>query len=114
MNFVGGYADQWWKLSRRFERALRSASNRLDPDGGRRLKLGSPVLIGRPAGDVMRMPVVLLGGERELPVGYLVIEDTRIDNGRIDAMAKRFEDRARAAIDGPLGADVQVSESTYP
>jgi len=114
MNFVGGYADEWWKLSRRFERALQAASNRIDPDGGRRLKLGSPVLVGRPNGDVMRMPVVLTGGQRELPVGYLVVENVRVDGSRVNALVQRFEDQARAAIAGPVDFATRLNELTYP
>jgi hypothetical protein len=114
MSFVGGYADDWWKLSRRFERALQSASNRIDSDGIRRIGLGSPVLIGRQAGDVMRVPVILRGGKRELPVGYLVIESTRVDGRRIDALASHFEQQARAVIAGSDDAASRLHELTYP
>jgi hypothetical protein len=110
MDFVGGYADDWWKLSRTFDSALHSASGRLDSDGKRRLRLGSPVLIGRPTGDVMRMPVILSGGKREFPVGYVTVEDTRIDKGRIALLVQRFEARARAVIgenrESPIADDV--------
>ena len=113
MDFVVGNADQWWKLNRAFERALNSASNQIDSDGKWRLKLGSAVLIGRATGDVMRMPVILQGGSRELPVGYLLVEDTRIDRGRIKALVQRFEARARSVIGGPAAAP-QVDEAVYP
>jgi hypothetical protein len=114
VNFVGGYADEWWKLSRRFERALSAASGRLDPDGRQNLRLGSPVLLGRPTGDVMRMPVILRGGPRELPVGYLVVEDTRVDGGRISALADHFESLARAALTGTVDAATRQLELAYP
>jgi hypothetical protein len=113
MDFVGGYADEWWKFSRKLENTLRSASGRLDPDGKRRLRLGSPVLIGRPAGDVMRVPVILSGGRREFPVGYLVIEDTDFDKGRVAALVQKFEERARASIGEESGAPL-ADELSYP
>jgi hypothetical protein len=110
MDFVGGYTDDWWKFQRKLDSALRSASERLDSDGKRRLRLGSPVLIGVPTGDVMRMPVILSGGKREFPVGYVMVEDTRIDKGRMASLSQRFEARARAVIDEgretPIADDV--------
>jgi hypothetical protein len=113
LDFVGGNADQWWKLSRALEGALNSASDQIDSDGKWRLKLGSAVLIGRATGDVMRMPVILQGGRRELPVGYLLVESTRIDRGRIKSLVQGFESRAKAVIDGPAAAP-QVDEAVYP
>ncbi len=114
MDFVGGYADEWWKLRRRFERALQGASDRIDPDGQRNLSLGSPVLIGRPNGDVTRVPVILRGGPRELPIGYLVLENTRVDGARINALVQRLETQARLALAGSLDAAVRQAELTYP
>ncbi len=114
MDFVGGYADEWWKLWRRLERALQGASSRLDPDGQRTLKLGSPVLIGRTSGDVMRVPVILRGGRRELPISYVVVENTRVDRGRIKALVQRLESQAQLALAGSLDVTTRQAELTYP
>jgi hypothetical protein len=114
VNFIGGTADEWWKLSSRLEKALRDASNRLDVDGKRSLKLGSAVLIGTANGDVMRVPVILQGGSRELPVAYIRIENPRVDSGRIDTMIRHIEGRARAMLVATQAATGEATEIVYP
>jgi hypothetical protein len=114
VNFVGGYDEQWWKLRNRFDRSLRSASKRLDPDGVRGLSLGSPVLVGSAGGDVIRVPVILRGGPRELPVAYVVIHELRIDGGRIDSLVERLQTQARAMMTGAPVAAGKDTEVAYP
>jgi hypothetical protein len=114
VDFIGGNAGQWWKLAARLDSALREASQRLDASGGRSLKLGSPVLIGTPGGDVIRVPVILKGGGREVPVTYLRIENVGVDRGRIAALTRRIESMAAAMpADAPAGVGTQT-EIVYP
>jgi hypothetical protein len=114
MDFIGGTGDQWWKLSARIDKALRDASQRLDPDGKRSIALGSPVLLGAPDGDQIRVPVILRGGAREFPIAYLRIERTGVDRGRIDALARRLEALARPALAGGSAGAAREAEILYP
>jgi hypothetical protein len=114
VNFIGGYADAWWKLRDKIDGSLRSASRTLDTDGHYSLRLGSPVLIGRADIDVMRVPIILAGGARERPVAYLVIEDTKVDGGRIKRLSSDSERLARAAIAGTKSTPGKDLELTYP
>ncbi len=114
MDFIGGTGDQWRRLSSRLDSALDHASKRLDPDGTRRLALGSAVLVGTPGGDQIRVPVILRGGGRELPVAYVRIAQTSVDRGRIEALARRLESMARSALAGAATGAGSQTEIAYP
>jgi hypothetical protein len=114
VNFVGGYADTWWKLRNRFDSALGSISKNLDSEGRYSLRLGSPVLIGRADRDIMRAPVILAGGQRERSVAYIVIEEPRVDGARIKRLADEVQRLARAAIADASSAPETDRELKYP
>jgi hypothetical protein len=113
VNFVGGYADAWWKLQKGMDAQLSDASRDLDPDGRYRLRLGSPVLIGRVDRDVMRAPVILAGGPREQPVAYLVFESVNFNKGRARQIAAECQRLARAQMTGNSATPGKDLELTY-
>lgn len=98
MNFIGGRGDVWWTLSKQFERALARVSDDLSRKYGRRLSLGSPVLVSQRDGDHVRAPVLLRGGPREFPVAYVDIADVSVNKRRIKAIATRSALLAQAAL----------------
>lgn len=114
MNYIGGNATDWWKLSKKLESALDIASDDLDTRYKRRLKLGSPVLLPAPLGSMVRAPIILQGGSRELPVAYLHINDVQIRGGRVKAIAQQAVRLASTALESgarPNGKDVIIE---YP
>lgn len=111
MNLVGGSGDNWWKLSKRFDDALDRVSDEFRERDGRFLSLGSPVLIGERAGDLVRVPIILRGGPRELPVAYLHVEMLQADKARIKAIAEKAAELAHVTINStgnPAGIDAII------
>jgi len=90
MNYIGGNATDWWKLSKKLDSALDVVSDELDTRYKRRLKLGSPVLLPAQTGSMVRAPIIVHGGPRELPVAYRNINDVHVDGRRIKAIAQHM------------------------
>ncbi len=77
------------------------------------MRLGSPVLIGTPGGDVIRVPVILKGGAREVPVAYVRIEKPDVDKARISALARRLESMAQPLLADGASTAGQETEIIY-
>jgi hypothetical protein len=101
MNFVVGNGDKWWRFTKRVESALDRASDDLYREQGRRLNLGSPVIVEDESGDHVRAPIILRGGPREFPVCYVDFTEMSADGRRLRALADRALALARAAMSVP-------------
>ena len=114
MNFILGNGDPWWKLTKRFERALERASDDLKFEHGRTLELGSPVIVSVESGDHVRVPVLLRGGTREFPVCYVDISEVTVDGRRLRLLADRALALARAAMNAtPHDAYTSGRETSF-
>src|SRR5215213_9630929 len=89
--------EPWDRFARRMNRALDSASVELKGKHQRYLRLGSPVKLGDDAGDIVRAPIEVRGGNHEYAIAYLQIADVahRPTQRRLEAIAF---DAAQAAM----------------
>jgi outer membrane lipopolysaccharide assembly protein LptE/RlpB len=103
LSFFKAKAEEPWdRFSRTMNRALDAASVEIRNRHGRRLRLGSPVLMSDTAGDLIRTPVELRGGQHEFSVLYLEIRDlANQDSRRIDAIARQAVEAAQPYVETP-------------
>lgn len=78
----------WDRFHQEMNRFLASAAAPFAQRHDRRLRLGSPVRVAEPGGDVIRLPVEVVGGTREYSIAYLVVKAGDL-NGKLNAARLR-------------------------